>query len=268
VSTPDRLRHELQSLLDRALRRGVDERGVAQSAGLAVFVSVGRDESDRRRDLVVSAHAADARSFSGLALQLTDSRGSTLRGRVDERGQVVLRGVGPEPWVTRVVREPLDERVPQLEINRRLPLAAAFGSSELEYTATDTGGRVAVTLHEDEEQHLHAEFRGELPDASLARLSWVSRGRHDDEVVRAVVTPLVPSLGGSAAAYDLGPLADASAIAVYPVEIVEIDEIELDDLEATVATIWRGSARRAWSGWLSRYELAPDLRAVLDRAVR
>jgi hypothetical protein len=262
----DLLRHELQAILDSLLRRGVDQRAMATAANLAVIATVHADEP-RRRDLCVTTHDSQRRSLADLLLVLTDSRGSTITAPFSDAGQAIVRGVGPAPWMTRVTQvRPGTPAVPQLIINRSLPLAATFGVSELDYAATDLHGRVALTLHEDEEQHLHAVFSGALPPGCLARVRWSTAGRGGVEAARTLVSPLIETADGAIASYDLGPLAQATTIQVFPVEIITASDIDRVEVEQTLATTWRGSSRRAWREWLNSVELEPELHELLDRA--
>ncbi len=259
----DRLPHELQGLLDPLIRRGIEDRRFAASGSLSVMASLAPGATDVL-DLVVTVHDDRVRSFERMWLVLTDSRGSVVRAMFTNRGQVVVPGVGPAPWVVRVTRHPFGaDALPCLEINRRLPLAAAFGVRELEYVVGDAAGRVRVNLQEDDEEHLQLSVSGNLRPGELTRIRWIATRRHED-VTSTLVTPLLGFDGDDVVGYDLGPLAGAATVHVYPIEIVAAGDLVESDVVSTVACTWRGSARRAWRQWLAGNPLDSAVRTLID----
>jgi hypothetical protein len=266
IHTFDRLPHELQGLLDPLVRRGIDGRRFAAGGSLSVMASIAPGANDDL-DLLVTVHDERGRSFERVWLGLTDSRGSVVRAMFTSRGQAFVPGVGPAPWVVRVARHPFGaDALPCLEINRRLPLAAAFGVRELEYVVGDTAGRVGVTLQEDDEEHLQLSISGTLRVDELTRIRWTATRRHED-LTNTLVTPVLGRAADDVVGYDLGPLAGASTVHVYPLEIIDARQLTESDVASTVACTWRGSARRAWRQWLADNPVEPAIQTVLDPLV-
>ncbi len=254
----DALAVDLELLLDTALRRGLDDRRWLSSPDLGVLVSpctVG-GRADLRCVVTDERH----RSFSELHVAVIDASGRRVTAPFDDQRRAVLVGVGPAPWRVRVLRSA--DAVAQFELGRRA-MAAGAQIDDGRAFVTSADGRVVVQVHEDDDRHLQIEAVGRLGHAQLARFRWVATDRAGHERRGSLLTPVGDATVEATAAYDLGPLADATALRCFPVEIIDASAIDHDDLAGTVNTAWRGSARRAWARWLAATVVDDDVRATL-----
>lgn len=256
--TGDSLPIDLEFLLDAALRRGIEVRRWLTSAELGVLVSpytVGD-----RTDLRCIATDHKLRSFAELHVAVTDASGRRVAAPFDDQQRAVLVGVGSAPWRVRVFRDAA--AVAQFEFGRRAMAAGAVVADGHAFVAS-ADRRVVVRVHEDDDRHLQIEAVGRLGSDQLARFRWVVTDRAGHERTGSLLTPVGDETSEATAAYDLGPLADATALRCFPVEIIDASAIDPDDLARTVDTAWRGSARRAWTRWLAATVVADDVRAAL-----
>ena len=179
------------------------------------------------------------------------------------RGHVRVAGVGDAPWTVRL--ESAAAGGVQAVMNRSALLAAATVLDGSEHVLTTPDGSVTAVVGEDEDHHLVAEFRGELAGGTLVLMRWTTLTEAEELIERTLVTPLAAKCTRRRRRIRPWRVGYRTRTGFTPLDVVENHDVPVDLIGAACDQVWFGSARRAWTNWLSESaDVAAPVRAMLE----